>query len=162
MSATPQPGDQRGDDTKQRVAKATAEDAITNAEKGFRQEVDVAFRARAGRSGDLDLDPGTATKGRRQEVDAAFRAKRESGWSLPMGEDVRGLYEETLEDLHAYYVEANEQLYRLMEELGPGAGWEGKWEVPELVRYRNRTGPVAFRINPGGQGIARMRRRAPV
>ena len=60
-----------------------------------------------------------------------------------------------MDDLDLYYAHANEELYRLMEELGPNrtVGWEGKWEPRRKGRpagdERVASLPVVFRVRVG-------------
>ena len=74
------------------------------------------------------LPPHTHFK---RQLDAAFRSKNASGWSLHIPSEVRSHFYKTISNLKAYYAHANEELYRLMGELGPGValGWEGpRWD----------------------------------
>ena len=84
-------------------------------------------------------------KGHGGIVSAIFHAKTASGWSLPMGEEVGRQYAEAKGALARFYAPANEELYRMMAAMGPGMGWEGRWEEapprPDGVGG-NRTGPV--------------------
>ncbi|GAX77037.1 hypothetical protein CEUSTIGMA_g4484.t1 [Chlamydomonas eustigma] len=67
------------------------------------------------------------------EVRKAGESKnKESGWSLPLkDEDAPETYSEVLAALRSYYKPANEELYRLMEAMGPSSGWTGKFPEPK-------------------------------
>lgn len=76
-----------------------------------------------------EVQTGAPTKkGQGGMVSAIFHAKTHSGWSLPMEAEVGRQYEGTKGALARFYVDANEELYRLVEAMGPRVGWEGRWE----------------------------------
>ncbi len=50
-----------------------------------------------------------------------------SGWSIPKVENVEKTYAAELEMLYRFYGPANEELYRLLDSLGPKAGWRGRF-----------------------------------
>ena len=50
--------------------------------------------------------------------------KQPRGFSTPYNGSATST-EEVLQSLRLYYAHANAELYRLMEELGPGSGWTG-------------------------------------
>ena len=65
-------------------------------------------------------EPGNITE--------SFLKKNASGWSLPLGEkNAMEKYASTLDMLYSYYANANEDLYSLLDSLGPGVGWSGKF-----------------------------------
>jgi hypothetical protein len=54
--------------------------------------------------------------------------ERASGWSLPLKDkDAPETYSEVLLALRNFYKPANEELYRLMEAMGPTTGWTGRF-----------------------------------
>ena len=50
--------------------------------------------------------------------------KQPRGFSTPYNGSAAGT-EGVLQSLRLYYAHANAELYRLMEQLGPGSGWTG-------------------------------------
>jgi hypothetical protein len=64
----------------------------------------------------------------KEDLNQAFLAKKSSGWSLPLKDaDALTKYAHTLEWLYKFYAHPNEELYRMMEALGPASGWTGKF-----------------------------------
>jgi hypothetical protein len=62
------------------------------------------------------------------DINQAFLSKTSSGWSLPLKDGTAiQKYNHTIEKLYKFYAHPNEELYRLMEVLGPASGWRGKF-----------------------------------
>ena len=59
---------------------------------------------------------------------AVIQAKGESGWSLPLQKGAKKAYDEATQAVKLYFQHPNEELYRLMESLGPSSGWRGTFE----------------------------------
>lgn len=60
-----------------------------------------------------------------QVLPPSCQVKEESGWSIPLRGSAEENYAQALEELNAYFLHPNKELYRLMEALGPASGWRG-------------------------------------
>ena len=64
----------------------------------------------------------------------ALQIKEESGWSIPLRGSAEENYAEALEELNAFFLHPNKELYRLMEALGPASGWQGTFKSDSSAR----------------------------
>jgi hypothetical protein len=53
--------------------------------------------------------------------------QEKKGFHIPHRDDETMRYRKVLQDMYRFYSDSNEELYRLMRQLGPGIGWSGKF-----------------------------------
>ena len=99
-----------------------------------------------------------------------FSSPAAAAASAPCRYNSSELYADTIDALGRYYAPANEALYSLMEALGPGVGWEGRWGGDSRPRAVDNADdpqalplsqPVVFRGEKRRGGLGRSGRVAP-
>ena len=79
----------------------------------------------------------------------SYQVKEESGWSIPLRGSAEENYAEALEELNAFFLHPNKELYRLMEVLGPASGWRGTFKSDSSARAAEEGQALVDSDGPG-------------